>query len=78
MSPDAAHWAIELQARTYARRVLAREINDSAVEGLLAADARAFCDSCHSAETVFSAGLIAYRRLTSSPPTSSPQKEDGR
>lgn len=69
MNPEAARWAIELQAKTYARRVLAREINGSAVEGLLAADARSFCDGSHSETSVFAAGLVEYVRLTSGPPT---------
>lgn len=55
--------AIAAQAATYARRVKAGEINASAVDGLLEADADSFGDSGVARSGLFAHGLSEYDRL---------------
>ena len=59
--------AIAAQAATYARRVKAGEINASAVEGLLEADADRFGDSGIARSGIFAHGLDHYDRLVAQP-----------
>lgn len=62
MSPEKARIAISEQAATYAMRVITGQINDSAVHGLLQADADHFSDGASAA--TFAHGLDVYERLT--------------
>jgi len=63
VSPEYAKAAIRAHATNYAKRVIAKQINDSAVEGLLRADAEAFADLPEIADAVFACGLDSYRWL---------------
>jgi hypothetical protein len=67
MGPDRAKAAIRDQAITYARRVMRGQINDSAVHGLLQADAEAFADLPEIADGVFAHGLNVYQTMMASP-----------
>lgn len=74
MSPDDAKSAIRDQAMTYAKRVMRGQINDSAVHGLLQADAQAFADLPEIADNVFAHGLNVYRTMMTAGDTSGEPK----
>lgn len=63
MSPYDAKTAIYKQALTYSERALSKQINDSAVEGLLRTDAGTFADLPEIADAVFAYGWNAYRTM---------------